>query len=147
MDNYTLVRPEHLNHHGFLFGGSMLKWVDEYSWLVASLDFPGCTLVTMAMDNIVFKEAVHCGSILRFNVLPLRQGVSSVTYRVHVYADEPGAMAEKLVFTTTITFVRVTAKGKKAPLPVRTAYRSQYPDPDGAACFDQVVSPDREPTD
>ena len=21
MENYVLVRPEHLNHHGFLFGG------------------------------------------------------------------------------------------------------------------------------
>ena len=21
MDNFTLVRPEHLNHHGYLFGG------------------------------------------------------------------------------------------------------------------------------
>lgn len=31
MENFTLVRPEHLNHHGYLFGGVLLKWVDEYA--------------------------------------------------------------------------------------------------------------------
>jgi len=28
MNNFTLVRPEHLNYHGYLFGGMILKWVD-----------------------------------------------------------------------------------------------------------------------
>ena len=29
MENYKLVMPEDLNHHGFLFGGRMLQWVSE----------------------------------------------------------------------------------------------------------------------
>ena len=56
METFALVRPEHLNHHGFLFGGALLKWVDEFAWLVASRDYPGCTFVTVAMDDIVFRE-------------------------------------------------------------------------------------------
>jgi acyl-CoA hydrolase len=31
VDNFTIVRPEHLNHHGDLFGGTMLRWIDEFS--------------------------------------------------------------------------------------------------------------------
>ena len=128
MNTYCLVRPEHLNHYGFLFGGSMLKWVDEYAWLTASLDFPGCPLVTMAMNDIVFKERIKNGSILRFSILPGHQGRTSITYTVDVFADAPGDSAERLVFATHITFVHVAADGRKAPLPPRESYRSQSPD-------------------
>jgi acyl-CoA hydrolase len=117
MDNYTLVRSEHLNHHGVLFGGVMLKWVDEFAWLTASLDFPHCTLVTIAMDNIQFHHRVPNGSILRFHILRRHQGVTSVQYDVDVFADEPGADSEKQVFSTFVTFVRIDENGGKTPLP------------------------------
>ncbi|MGE4552672.1 MAG: acyl-CoA thioesterase [Desulfovibrionaceae bacterium] len=127
MNTYCLVRPEHLNHHGYLFGGSMLKWVDEYAWLTASLDFPRCPLVTMALNDIVFKERIKNGSILRFSVLPDHQGRTSMTYTVEVFADAPGDAVERLVFATRITFVHVGPDGCKAPLPARAVYRSQSP--------------------
>ena len=124
MNHFTIVRPEHLNHHGFLFGGILLKWVDETAWITASLDYPHCTLVTIAMDNILFKERVLNGSILRFDIRPRMQGNTSVRYAVEVHADEPGADVEKKVFTTTVTFVRVDGDGHKMPLPAQTTYRS-----------------------
>ncbi len=65
MENYNLVRPEHLNHHGSLFGGQLLSWVDECAWMAAARDFPNCTFVTRAMDRIEFKHQVKNGSILR----------------------------------------------------------------------------------
>lgn len=119
-----MVRPEHLNHHGYLFGGSMLKWVDEFAWLVAARDFPGCTLVTRGMDRIVFSKQVRNGSILRFAILPWKQGNTSITYTVEVYADSPGATQEELVFSTHVTFVRINEEGAKTPLPRRDTYRS-----------------------
>ena len=126
MDNYTIVRQEHLNHYGFLFGGAMLKWVDEFAWLTASLDYPGCTLVTMAMNDIVFRKRIVSGAILRFRILPLRKGTTSVTYGVTVFADEPGAEVEIDVFSTQVTFVRVDEQGRKSPLPVKERLRSQH---------------------
>lgn len=117
MENYAIVRPEHLNHHGYLFGGVLLKWVDEYAWIAASLDFTGCTLVTVAMDDIVFKHRIGNGAILHFHIERVSQGDASATYRVDVFSDEPGATSEKFVFTTGITFVRIDASGKKCSLP------------------------------
>ncbi|HSO80381.1 MAG TPA: hotdog domain-containing protein, partial [Chromatiaceae bacterium] len=35
MESYKVVRPEHLNHFGHLFGGCLLKWVDEIAWIAA----------------------------------------------------------------------------------------------------------------
>lgn len=124
MNNYTLVRPEHLNHHGYLFGGAMLQWVDEFAWLVASRDFPHCPLVTIAMDRSVFRHPAPAGTILRFHILPRRQGVSSVTYSVEVFADEPGAEQETCIFSTTVTFVHVDEAGRKKPLPRQPSLRS-----------------------
>ncbi len=124
MDTYAIVRPEHLNHHGNLFGGAVLKWIDEYAWLTASLDYPHCRLVTVAMDGVEFKRPTVCGAILRFSVRRLRQGTTSATYRVDVLADEPGARAEKAIAFTRVTFVRVDARGRKRPLPQRDRVRS-----------------------
>ena len=117
MDNLTLVRPEHLNHHGYLFGGIMLKWVDENAWMAASREYPGCSLVTVSMDACRFKHRVENGSILRFHIDRVNQGRSSVTYEVVVFADEPGAKGEKEVFSTQVTFVRLDGDGKPCVLP------------------------------
>lgn len=125
MDNFTLVRPEHLNHHGYLFGGALLKWVDELAWLAASRDFADCTLVTIGMEKIQFRQRVENGSILRFSILPLAQGSSAVTYSVEVFADAPGGKEETQVFSNRITFVRLNEQGQKCPLPKLERLRSQ----------------------
>jgi acyl-CoA hydrolase len=125
MDNYTIVRPEHLNHHGVLFGGHLLQWVDEFAWLVASLDYPGSKIVTRAMESVDFHTQVLNGSILRFHIEPHRQGDTSVTYAVEVYADAPGEETEKLVFSNRVTFVSVDEAGRKRALPKKDRLRSQ----------------------
>ncbi len=117
MDNFNLVRPEHLNHHGYLFGGVLLLWVDENAWMAATRDFPGCTFVTINMEACHFKQPVENGAILRYHMKYAEQGNTSVTYQVIVMADEPGATTEKEVFSTRITFVRLDEQGKPSALP------------------------------
>lgn len=122
-DSYTIVRPEHLNHHGSLFGGQLLKWVDEIAWIVASREYPGFRLVTRAMDEVQFRTPVSNGSILHFHVRRARQGRTSATYTVEVHADELGSKAragaprETLVFSTNVTFASVDRQGRKRALP------------------------------
>ena len=113
MDNYNLVRPEHLNHHGSLFGGQLLLWVDEFAWMAAAKDFPGYSFVTRAMDKIEFNHPVKTGTILRFHAEVLSKGKSSVTYLVRVYEDEKTTGKEILVFSTSVTFVSVDENGGK----------------------------------
>ena len=122
METFALVRPEHLNHHGTLFGGQLLKWVDEFAWLAASREFRGCKLVTIAMDRVEFRCTAPGGAILRFHVEPARLGSTSVTYAVEVFSDDPGAAAERSIFSTRITFVRVDDHGHKLPLPRKAGF-------------------------
>lgn len=117
MENYKLVLPEHLNHYGYLFGGHLLKWLDEFTWIAASLDFTGCKFVTVAMDRVEFRKSVKLGAVLRFDVRQSRRGNSSVSYDARVYSDVIDTGEEELVFTTQITFVRVDDEGNKIALP------------------------------
>lgn len=116
MDNFTIVRPEHLNHHGYLFGGVMLKWVDENAWMAASREYPGCNLVTVGMEACRFKHRVKNGSILRFNMKKMAEGRTSVSYQVVVFADAPGASREEEVFSTAVSFVRLDKAGHPVAL-------------------------------
>jgi len=116
LQTFSMVRPEHLNHHGFLFGGQLLLWVDEFAWLAAARENPGCKLVTRAMDTIEFHMSVPLGAILRFEVMEKCRGKTSLTYTVDVYAEPSGSIGESLVFSTAITFVNVDENGKKQEL-------------------------------
>jgi hypothetical protein len=55
----VLVLPGDLNHYGFLFGGRLLAWIDEASWIAASLDYPHCQFVTVALDAVEFHLDRH----------------------------------------------------------------------------------------
>ena len=116
METYKLVLPEHLNHYGYLFGGNMLKWVDEVSWIAASLDHPGCKFVTIGMDSVEFRHPVRQGAIIRFEVKSAEQGTSSVRYAVHAYCDDIESGREEAVFTTHVTFVCLDDEGRKRAL-------------------------------
>lgn len=116
MESFKVVRPEHLNHYGYLFGGFLLKWVDEISWIAASRDYPGCRFVTVAMDKVEFRKSVRQGTVLRFKSRRAKEGETSVQYTVKVYADDLASGTEEAVFSTHVSFVCLDAAGCKCPL-------------------------------
>jgi acyl-CoA hydrolase len=117
MDHHKLVLPEHINHYGFLFGGYLLQWIDEFAWITAAVDYPGLRFVTVAMDNVQFKRAIHMGEVLRFVVDRAGTGTSSVRYRVRAHGLVLQPDAATVLFETTVTFVNVDNDGRKMPLP------------------------------
>ena len=114
METHRLVLPEDLNQFGFLFGGRLLSWIDEASWIAASLDFPDCRFVTIGMDEVVFRHSVREGTILRIESEKVAQGQTSVTYRVTV--DRGQESGKGKVFSNRVSFVNVDECGEKAPI-------------------------------
>ena len=113
----TLVRPEHLNHNGHLFGGYMLLWVDEYAYIAAMEDFPGARFVTRAMDSVSFTESVSNGDVITFDINRLKMGHTSVTYSVDVTALGVPTGIRRDVFHTNVTFCNTDGNDNKALLP------------------------------
>ena len=116
MENFKLVRPEHLNHYGYLFGGTLLQWVDEIAYIAASKDFPGCSFVTIGLDHVEFRKSAKKGAILRFFVKKVKTGTTSVQYEVEVFRQGEKTGQEDEIFSTNITFVRVDKDGQKLTL-------------------------------
>jgi acyl-CoA hydrolase len=106
MQHRKIVQPEFLNDQGFLFGGNLLKWVDESAYVTASLEFPGNRFVTIALDEVVFKHPILLGEILCFDIQLVRKGKTSVTYKIDVIGEKLTVHKEPL-FVTEITFVNV----------------------------------------
>lgn len=115
MENHKLVLPVHLNHHGYLFGGQLLKWVDEYAWIAATLEYPGCNFVTIGLDRVEFRKSVRQGTILKFSIERTGEGKTSAQYRVQVFNGN--SPERELIFSTQVTFVHLGRDGKKSPLP------------------------------
>jgi len=116
MENYKLVLPENLNQFGYLFGGYLLKFVDEIAWIAATLDYPGYHFVTIAMDQVEFRKSVRGGTILKFVCQKTKTGNTSVRYLVEVYNANVQPADYETMFSTTVTMVRVDEYGKKKPL-------------------------------
>jgi len=110
METHRLVLPGDLNHYGFLFGGRLLAWVDEASWIAASLDYPHCQFVTVAMETVEFHHSVRDGTILRISCDREKEGNTSTTYAVKVIDEKAGSAA---IFSTRVTFVSVDDAGQK----------------------------------
>ncbi len=113
METHRLVLPGDLNHYGFLFGGRLLAWIDEASWIAASLDYPHCQFVTVAMATVEFHHSVREGAILRITCSREHTGTTSVCYGVAVIDELAGPQP---IFTTRVTFVSVDDSGGKRPI-------------------------------
>ena len=113
MEHYKLILTEHLNHHGYLYGGYMLKWIDEFAYITANQEFPGNNFVTVALDNVVFRQRVNGGEIVRFAVERTHMGNTSVQYGVKAFGTRRQARPDDIIFETKITFVAVDENGNK----------------------------------
>ncbi len=61
-----LIRPEHLNGAGRLFGGKLVEWMDELSALVA-IRHCRKDVTTVAIDNLRFMCPAYQRDMVVFN--------------------------------------------------------------------------------
>ncbi len=113
-ETQRLVMTTDLNQYGLLFGGTLLSWVDEASFIAASLEFPRCKFVTIGMDEVAFKFGVKNGSILVIRCERKKLGKTSITYNVEVFCGR--VQEKKVIFSTNVTFVNVDENGRKTPI-------------------------------
>jgi acyl-CoA hydrolase len=114
MKHRKLVHPEFMNDQGSLFGGYLLKWIDEFAYITACIEHPGNRFVTIGLKDVEFRHPIRLGEILRFEVSQTRQGTTSVEYQVQVFGEKETTGAS--LFETQITFVNVMEDGCKAPI-------------------------------
>ena len=96
-----LIRPEHLNSRGTLFGGELLKWIDEEAAIFAICQLGQKNIVTKAMSEIDFMSSPQNGDIIEIGCQLEEIGNTSITIKVDVRNKDskiPIITIDKIVF-------------------------------------------------
>lgn len=114
MNFYTRkwVKPEDLNAHGTLFGGSLLSWIDEEAaiYSIIQLGTNGC--VTKYMSEINFINSAKQGDIIELGIKAVHFGRTSISLTCEVR----NKITLKTILTIDkIVFVSVDANGIPFP--------------------------------
>ncbi len=104
-----LVRSEHLNHQGHLFGGALMAEIDTVAYCLLRREFGTKMLVTRAAE-ISFERPATLGDAITFEAVLGRIGHTSVSVSVR------GTIQGELIGAATLVFVNVGPDGHKAPL-------------------------------
>jgi acyl-CoA hydrolase len=115
--HHMIVRHEHLNQYGNLFGGRVLAAIDELAFIACARTYPGRNFVTRAIQHAEFLAPARLGDVLEFTFGVERVGTTSVTVRVKM-AIHSGQISEKAEsFDGAVVMVCVDGNGK--PVSVR----------------------------
>ena len=106
-----VIRPEHLNYRGHLFGGLMMSWADEQVYITATLAYPKANFVTRLFKEFNFHTPAELGNIIEIQSRIVHTGTTSCIVRVAAQNLTLG----REVFSTEAVMVNVQ-EGKKAPL-------------------------------
>lgn len=106
------VKPEDLNPNNTLFGGSLLKWIDEEAVIYAIVQLDNPHVVTKLISEIEFIGSPVQGDIIELGFTATHFGKTSITLKCEVrnkLTREPILSIERLVF------VNLGKDGKPAP--------------------------------
>lgn len=78
------VKPEDLNANGTLFGGSLLRWIDEEAAIYAIIQLENRRCVTKFISEINFVSSARQGDIIELGMEATHFGRSSLTITCEV---------------------------------------------------------------
>ena len=110
-----LVCPAHINHYGRLFGGHLLKWIDELAGIVA-IRHCGSTVTTAAIDNLQFQAPAYTGDMIVLQGRVTYVGHSSMEIRVDTYRESLDGTRE-IINRAYIDMVSINCKGQPEEVP------------------------------
>lgn len=106
-----------LGVHGNLFGGIMMSWVDEAASSMAVSTCHTPNMVTVKVDELVFKQKVKEGFLIRIYGEVHKLGNTSITFKIEARKVSVYTGEENVVVSTNITFVRIDESGQPTPIP------------------------------
>ena len=112
----VLMMPRDTNHHGTIFGGVILSYIDQAGAVGAIRN--GCRqVVTVAMDPVIFHQPVQVGDLVSFYADIIKVGRTSLEVLVTVEATRRSDGEVVAVTEAEVTYVNVDTKGKPVTVP------------------------------
>jgi acyl-CoA hydrolase len=107
-----MIKYEDLNARGTLFGGQLLKFIDEEAAIFAICQLGTNNIVTKLISEINFVSPVHLGEVIEFGMDTIAFGRTSMSFRCEVRNKETG---KTIISIDKMVFVAVDDNGNPAP--------------------------------
>jgi len=107
-----LVSPPDLNPANKLFGGQLLKWIDEEVGIYAMCQLGSNHIVTKFMSEINFRNPAFQGDIIEIGAEVFEVGHTSITLKCEVRVKDTKIV---IISIDKIVMVHVDANGRPKP--------------------------------
>ena len=129
MVDFTLIsthpiKKSDLGFHGNLFGGKLLAWLDAAGAAYAMEVCDSPRMVTVKIDECVFKKSAKEGQLLKIYGKVLDIGNSSLTLELEARSHNVYSGTQSVILSTNIKFVRIDENGDSIPISDRV--KSKY---------------------
>ncbi len=107
-----LIRPADLNANGTLFGGSLLKWIDEEASIYAMSKLENRGVVTKFISEIDFVNSAEAGDIVEIGLEFVAIGRTSITFKCKARC----LFSKKVIISIDkLVFVKINGSGRPEP--------------------------------
>jgi acyl-CoA thioesterase YciA len=122
-----ICKTSDLGVHGNMFGGTMVSIIDDAAASYAAQICDTPRIVTIKIDELVFKKPVKVGNILKTYGKVIEFGRTSVTLYIEVRKHNVYTGEQDVTTHTNIKFVKIDEEGKSLPIPnfVKKRYKDR----------------------
>jgi len=99
-----------------LFGGTMLSWMDEAGGTLAAAKCCSPNMITLKMDEVIFKKPVRVKEHIKIYGKVLSVGTTSVKIYIEARRVDLKSDNEDPVCSTVMLFVKIDEHGKASPI-------------------------------
>lgn len=114
MTNFMM--PQDANLRGNVFGGTIMKLIDEISGITAVRHTRG-NVVTASIDRMDFIAPIYIGDILRLKSSINYVGTTSMEIGVRIEAEDPRTGQIRHTGTCFLTYVALDEHGRPREVP------------------------------
>lgn len=119
-----ICKASEVGLHNNMFGGHLLSLIDEsaVTYAMQLCDTP--RMVTIMIDQLVFKKAIKVGNLIKIYGKVEEFGKTSVTLYIEVRKHNVYTGSQEIVTHTKIKFVRIDEEGN--PLAISERIKDRY---------------------
>ena len=118
------IKKSDLGFHANLFGGKLLAWLDAAAaaYAMEACDTP--RMVTVKIDECVFKKAAKEGQMIKIYGSVDTIGTTSITLYMEARSHNVYSGKQNVILSTNIKFVRIDENND--PIPISDRVRDKF---------------------
>ena len=118
------IKKSDLGFHANLFGGKLLAWLDASAAAYAMEVCDTPRMVTVKIDECVFKKAAKEGQMIKMYGSVAEIGNTSITLYMEARSHNVYSGKQNVILSTNIKFVRIDENND--PIPISERVRSKF---------------------